>query len=566
MDATPITTLPDDPAMLKELLMQERAARAADIEQIKREAARDREIIKEEATNQIETMKQKHQAEVESLLRRFYGPKSERFDPRQLLMFGVVIDSMPLDEQAIEAESGEKLTTRRIQHKHGRAKLPESLPRIPIEHDLKAEEKLCPCCGLERCRIGQEVSEQLEYVPASFKVLQHIRFKYACKPCNQGCAKCDGKAQIEVAPKPVQPIEKGLPGPGLLAYVITGKLADHLPLYRLESIFARLDVHIARSTMCAWIAAAAMLVRPLADLMATRVRQSQVIHTDETRIPVKECDEAGRCKNGRMWTYIGDEANPYICYDYTPDRTRAGPTRWLDKYKGYLQADAYGGYDGIYAGGSIIEVACWAHARRKFFDAKDTDGKRSAEMLAMVGELYAVENQAKAKIAEVQKAMASATGTEATALSADQRYAIIRDLRQEFSVPILAKIKAWLDVNQKLVLPRSPMAQAIAYVLNQWEALNVYTTQGYLNIDNNAAERALKRIAIGRKNWLFAGHDEAAKSAAILTTLIASAQRHGVDPQAYLTGILARIPATPMSQLEQFLPERFRCAYSGSPR
>ncbi len=535
MDAT--DALPDDPAILKQLLAQrdeQLAQREAAIEQIKREAA-----------VALAALKQKHEAEMEAVFRRFYGPKSERFDPRQLLMFGIVIDSLPLDEQAIEAESGEKLTTRRIQHKHGRAKLPESLPRIPIEHDLKPQEKLCPCCGLERCRIGQEVSEQLEYVPASFKVLQHIRFKYACKPCNQGCHKCDGKAQIEVAPKPAQPIEKGLPGPGLLAYVITGKLGDHLPLYRLESIFARLDVHIARSTMCAWIQAAATLVRPLAQLMAARVRQSKVIHTDETRIPVQECDEAGRCKNGRMWTYIGDEANPFVVYDYTPDRTRAGPAAWLANFKGYLQADAYGVYDGIYAGGNIIEVACWAHARRKFFEAKDTDGKRSAEMLAMVRELYAVEDQAREKIAEL------------TNSTRDQADAIRCDLRQEFSVPILAKTKSWLDEQQKLVLPRSPMAQAITYVLNQWEALNVYTTQGCLNIDNNAAERALKRIAIGRKNWLFAGHDEAAKSAAILTTLIASAQRHGVDLQAYLTGVLARIPSMPVTQLGKLLPERW---------
>src|SRR5205807_2467389 len=196
---------------------------------------------------------------------------------------------------------------------------------------------------------------------------------------------------------------------GLLAYVITGKLADHLPLYRLERIFARLDVHIARSTLCAWMHAAAQLVKPLALMMATRVRLSKVIHTDETRIPVQECDEAGRCKNGRMWTYIGDEANPYICYDYTPDRTRAGPAAWLANFKGYLQADAYGGYDGIYAGGNIIEVACWAHARRKFFEAKDTDGRRSAEMLAMVRELYAVEDLAKERVAALLKERSEAT-------------------------------------------------------------------------------------------------------------------------------------------------------------
>ncbi len=543
MDAT--DTLPDDPAVLKQMIVQ----------------------IKREAADSIEALKQKHEAEMEAVFRRFYGPKSERFDPRQLLMFGIVIDALPLDEQAIEAESGEKLTTRRIQHKHGRAKLPESLPRIPIEHDLKPEEKLCPCCGLERCRIGKEINEQLEYVPASFKVYQHIRHKYACKPCGLGCEKCDGKAHIEIAFREADqngvlntpevlataaPIEKGLAGPGLLAYVITGKLADHLPLYRLESIFARSDVHIARSTMCAWIHAAAKLVKPLADLMAARVRQSKVIHTDETRIPVQENDEAGRCKNGRMWTYIGDEAHPYICYDYTPDRTRAGPAAWLANFKGYLQADAYGGYDGIYArgnGSEIIEVACWAHARRKFFDAKDTDGKRSAEMLAMIGELYAVEKQAKDRVAALLKEQPDAT--------ADRRHTLIRDLRQEFSVPILAKIKAWLGENQKLVLPRSPMAQAITYVLNQWEALNVYVTQGCLNIDNNAAERALKRIAIGRKNWLFAGHDEAAKSAAVLTTLIASAQRHSIDPQAYLRGVLARIATMPVTQLDKLLPDRW---------
>jgi transposase len=265
MDAA--DTLPDDPKLLKQLLAQGDAM----IEQIRQEAAA-----------AMEAERQRHQAEMEAMFRRFYGPKSERFDPAQLLLFGIVVDSLAVDERAVEAEAGEKLTTRRVQHKHGRAKLPESLPRIPIEHELTPEEKKCPCCGQERCRIGSEVSEQLEYVPASFKVLHHIRFKYACKSCeNKGHG-----PQIEIAVKPAQPIEKGLPGPGLLAYVITGKLADYLPLYRLESIFARLDVHIARSTLCAWIHAAAKLVKPLADLMAARVRQSKVIHTDETRLPV----------------------------------------------------------------------------------------------------------------------------------------------------------------------------------------------------------------------------------------------------------------------------------------
>ena len=395
MDATPITTLPDEPRILKQLLLRERLERAAAT------AARDQQIaqrdamieqIKRDAAATIEALKQKHEADLHALLRRFYGPHSERFDPRQLLLFGLVLESLPVDQAAVEGESGQPLKTRRIQHQHGRAKLPEALPRIPIEHDLKPAQKLCPCCGQERCRIGTEVTEQLEHFPASFKVLQHLRYKYACKPCSQGCPKCDAKAHIDLAEMPDQPIKKGLPGPGLLAYIITSKLGDHLPLYRLERIFARQDVHIARSTMCAWLLATGELVQPLVDLMASRVRQSKVIHTDDTRVPVlpdPDDEEQGRCKNGRIWTYIGDRDHRYTVYDYTPDRTRAGPSKWLGQFRGYLQADAYGGYDGIYATG-VKEVACWAHGRRHFFDAKDTDARRAAQMLSMVRELYAV--------------------------------------------------------------------------------------------------------------------------------------------------------------------------------
>jgi transposase len=314
--------------------------------------------------------------------------------------------------------------------------------------------------------------------------------------------------------------------------VITSKLGDHLPLYRLEDIFSRQGVDISRSTMCAWMLAAGELVKPLVELITTRVKQSKVVHTDDTRVPVQDRTVKGKCKSGRIWTYIGDESNRYIVYDYTPDRTRAGPQRFLADYKGYLQADAYGGYDGVYHKGQVIEVACWAHARRKFFDAKETDGRRAAQMLEMVRQLYAVEDQAKP-------------------LDDDAR----RQLRQQQSVPILQSIKRWLNEQLPLVLPRSPMAQAMQYTLNQWDALNRYLEQGFLNIDNNAAERALKRIAIGRKNWLFAGNDDAAANHARLYTLIASAQRHGLDPQAYLTSVLAKISPTPLSEVKQFLPD-----------
>jgi transposase len=548
-DVTSVLELPDDPVLLKRMIAQ----RDSVIDQIKREAA-----------ERLEAMQQRHKAEMNAILRRFYGPHSERFDPTQLLLFGLKIaEQMPVDENVVEAESGEKLKTRKIRHKHGRGKLPEHLPRIEVVHDLPDDQKKCPCCGEQRVCIGSEISEQLEFDPSSLKVLKHIRHKYACKPCGEGCHECDCKSHIEVATKPAQPIEKGLPGPGLLAYVITSKLGDHLPLYRLEKIFGRHGVGIARSTMCAWMLSASELVAPLVELITTRVKQSKVIHTDDTRVPVQDPAVKGKCRSGRIWTHIGDSANPYIAYDYTPDRTRAGPQRFLDDYKGYLQADAYGGYDGIYHKGNVIEVACWAHARRKFFDAKETDDRRAAQMLGMVAELYAVEDAAKEKIEQLLKQNAPSTSSirlsssksgQAKATRQEQEQ-IRLALRQERSKPILAKIKTWLDAESQLVLPRSPMAQAINYALNQWDALNRYTDQGYLNIDNNAAERALKRVALGRKNWLFAGHDDAGASHARLYTLIASAERHGVDPQAYLTSVLAKISDTQLSDLDQFLPD-----------
>jgi transposase len=497
-----IDELPNDVAALKQLIVEEREQRQAAIDAAVKAA-------------------------VAAILRRYYGPRSERFDPRQLLLFGQRVDELPLDEASVAEEAGERLTTRRIKNRdnHGRQQLPEHLGRIEIEHDL--DDMACPACGHERCRIGAEISEQLEYFPASFKVLKHIRHKY-------GCPKCDGDGynpNIATAAKPPQPIEKGLPGPSLLAYVAVSKLGDHLPLYRLERIFERQQVHVARSTMCAWMRCAGDLVKPLVELMTERVRASRVIHTDDTPVPIQS-PGAKQCRKGRIWCYLGDAANPYTVYDYTPSRSRDGPAKWLKGFEGYLQADAYGGYDGIFAGGNVIEVACWAHARRKFYDAQDSDDKRAAQMLALIGELYAFERDAK-------------DATDAVRLA----------LRRERSTPALVRIKDWLDAEGEAVLPRSPMATAITYARNQWTALTTYTTQGFLNIDNNASERALKRVALGRKNWLFAGHDAAAENYARLWGLIASAERHAVDPQRYLTSVLAKIGTTPSEELKQFLPD-----------
>lgn len=529
-----IEDLPNDVAALKQLIVERERRLLADHNALVLR-------IREEAARQLEVERERHAAElkaaVQALLRRYYGPRSESFDPRQLLLFGQRLEQLGLDEARLAAEAGDALATRRIKkrHEHGRSPLPEHLERIEIEHDL--DDKACPACGQERARIGAEVSEQLEYFPASFKVLQHIRHKYACAKCEH-----DGEhPQITTAAKPPQPIRGGLPGPSLLAYVVVSKLGDHLPLYRLENIFARQQVQVARSTMCGWMAAAGELVKPLVALLAERVKHSRAIHTDDTPVPIQSPGEK-QCRKGRIWCYLGDEANPYTVYDYTPRRTRDGPARWLAGYSGYLQADAYGGYDGIYHAHGVTEVACWAHARRKFYDAQDSDGQRASQMLALIGELYALEREVK-------------HADEATRLAA----------RQERSMPTLAQIRSWLDAEGEVVLPRSPMGLAITYAQNQWTALTTYTTQGFLAIDNNASERALKRVALGRKNWLFAGHDAAAANHARLWSLIASAERQGIDPQRYLTSVLAKIGQTPPGELGQFLPDVWKREDAADP-
>jgi transposase len=520
MDDAALLELPDDPTTLRGIILAERAHHAA--------------VLKEHGTligqrdESIQLLTQDNQLlrhRLAALLRSSYGPRAERFDPRQLLLFGLLV---PRIESLSPASTSRSKSANRS--KHGRQKLPEHLPRLPIEHDLDASEKACPCCGEQRQRIGQEKNEQLEHLPSNFVVLEHIRHKYACKHCNYGhCHKCDGQAHIDLAAKPQQPIDKGMAGPGLLAYVVTSKMADHLPLYRLEQIFARQQVNISRSTLCGWIAAAARVALPLYKLLCDRVRQSDVMHTDDTTVPVQH---EGHCRQGRLWTYLGDQQHPYIVYDYTPTRSGQGPLAWLGKWQGFLQADAYAGYDKLYARGDVTEVACWAHTRRKYFDAQESDPARSLWMLEMIRRLYAVEKEA-----------------------ADRDAPTRLLLRQSQSTPILEQIRLWLIEQQPQVLPRSPIAGAIGYTLNQWAALVIYTTDARLSVDNNVAERALRRVAIGRKNWMFAGHDESAMGHAILWSLIASAQRHEIDVQLYLRSVLAHLPALPPEELQNDLPD-----------
>lgn len=502
------------------------------------------ELLRAEREQFLEQLQQKNreidglQHQLQQMLRRLFGRSAEKIDPKQMLLFETLLNQLAPATPVAEALPESAPASRPATNGHGRRRLPSDLPRQKVIHDLPEEQKPCPCCGAMRHVIGQEVSEQLDYVPAKLAVIEHVRLKYACRACEEKAA--EGGPQIITAEKPLSPIEKGLAAPGLLSYVMVSKYSDHLPLHRLEHILARHGIQIARSTMCDWAAQCAALLRPLYHRMVEEVLQSKVIHTDDTPVDVLD-RERNQTRTGRFWVYLGDKSHSYTVFTYTPSRSRDGPQQFLRKWSGYLQADAFGGYDGIYAGeagGQVTEVACWAHVRRKFYEARNSDAATSTQALAYIRLLYDVENEAKE-------------------LFAPQR----QHLRQEKSVPRLDQFKAWLESQQAHrggpVLPKSPMGQAITYAFNQWDALRVYTTDGDLAIDNNAAENALRRVALGRKNWLFCGSDNGGATAAVLFSFIATCQRHRVDPFAYLRDVLTRIAATPVNQLDGFLSDRW---------
>ena len=384
-------------------------------------------------------LNEKLQHQLELLLRRLDGKKSEKLDPDQLWLFAREILEATGSQTTPEPESTTPEPARPPLKGHGRKPLPASLPRQPVVHDVPPGERPCPDCGEIRRCIGEEVREQLEYVPASLVVLQHIRPKYACQSC---------RANIVIAQRLPEPIERGLPGPGLPAQVAVIKYADHLPLYRQEGISRRSGVEPSRSTMCDWMAAAAGLLNPIAKAMLGRVLLSRVVRTDDTPVPVQDHDGQG-IKTGRLWVHIGDENNHFIVYDHTPDRGRDGPERIFRGFEGYLQADAYAGYDGLFQDGKIVEVGCWMHARRKSHDARTGDPMRSHLMLAWVVGLYDVEEDAK-KVRKKHPEWDDATW-----------HAYRHDLRSRRSRSILETIRTWLESERLEVLPKSPINEAI---------------------------------------------------------------------------------------------------------
>jgi transposase len=475
-----------------------------------------------------------------SLLREFLeaqrNRKSERLSKEQLALFEAAwqargaeppeaADEDDDDLDSAAGGAGQEPDARPDKKRGGRQALARHLRRERIVHDLAESEKHCKDCGQHLRLIAEESSERYEYIPASMKVIEDVCLKYAC-----ACT-------VKAARKPPQPIQKSTAGASLLAQVIVAKWADHQPLHRQEKMFARHGVEISRKTMGGWMAQCAHLLDPLYQAMKKELFGSKVIGTDDTSVKVLD-RKLSFARIGRIWPYVGDARHPVIVYDYTPTRSRAGPAKFLEGYRGYLQADAYSVYDAFFKGArGMIEVGCWMHARRYVFKALESDEARMGPLLHLIARVYAVEERAKA-----------------LALSGEQR----RALRQRVSARLMGKLHQYLLEMRPEVLPKSPSGAAVRYALNQWEALTRFLEDGDLEIDNGATERANRDIALGRGNWTFFGSDNGGKTAAVLRSFIASCKRCGVEPFAWFRDVLSRTPAHPITRVSELLPHNWK--------
>jgi len=460
------------------------------------------------------------------LKRQLFGKKSEKLDPAQRLLFENLYDQVKAKIDQQKPSKAPTVKKRKNANHHGRNALPQDLPREVIEIEPPDEEKICPVCHKEKQRIGSEETEKLEYVPASFYVKKYVRHKFACKAC---------ESHVSIGELPPMAIDKGIPGEGLLAHIITSKYGDHLPLNRLEGILQRHGVEITVSTMCDWVGKSADLLAPLVKRMRSRILQSPLINTDDTPIPIKSKKRRGSTYNGYLWVYIDQDGD--VVFDFTPTRSREGPVKFLGKFSGYVQADAFSGYDEFFRIAEAIEVGCHSHARRKFDYALDTDPVRAARLLVLWGKLYDIERQAK------EEHFSSAQVLEA---------------RQKQAKPILAEIKSVLNEYKDQVRPKSPMGKAIRYSLNQWEALNRYVDDPMLEIDNNLSERTLRMVVIGRKNYMFAGSEAGAWRAAVIYSLVASCKLNDIDPFKYFRDVLARVSTHPADRIDELLPSEWK--------
>jgi len=533
MDRTP---LPDLDSLDREALLD--LIRAHEQQQASLIAAYDEEIRRLEA--ELDAQRQALSEQAEEL-----DSRSERIEHLKLMvekfrhmMFGRKSEKLVLKLEQMEFELEEDETTqaeaealderlspaKEAKPRPERKPLPEHLKREEVIH--KPDTDCCPDCGGGLRHFGDDVSEQLEYVPESFKVIRHMRPKFTCTDCDR----------IIEAPAPSRPIERGLAAPSLLAHVIVSKYADHLPLFRQSEIYARQGVEISRSTMAGWVGAASDLLGPLVDAIGKHVFAGRKLHADDTPMPVLAPGN-GKTKTGRLWTYVrddrpaGEQAPPAVWFAYSEDRRGEHPRQHLKNFTGALQADAYAGFHHLY-GNHIYEAACWAHARRKFHDIHLAHASpTTTDALARIGALYAVEDEIRGKPVDVRLSV-----------------------RQSRARPLLDELRKWMEKALRSLSSKSETAAAIRYALSRWRALTRYTDDGLLEIDNSAAERALRAVALGRKNFLFAGSDHGGERAAAMYTLIGSAKLNGIDPELYLRTVLARIADHPISRIQDLLP------------
>lgn len=461
------------------------------------------------------------------LKRQLFGQKSEKLNPAQRMLFEDLYKELQAKaEEQTPKTPGERRKAKVNANHQGRRPLPPELDREVIEIEPDEDEKVCSDYNSPKQRIGEEVTEKLDYVPACFTVKRYVRGKYACKQC---------QGNVSIGSLPPMAIDKGIPAEGLLAHIITSKYADHLPLNRLEGILQRCGVDITVSTMCDWVGHCADLLEPLVKRMRQQLLQSPKINTDDTPVPVKSKNRKGSTYNGYLWVYIDDSGN--AVFDFTPNRSREGPLNFLGDYGGSVQADAYSGYDEFFRTSDAMEVGCHAHARRKFDYAMDSDPVRASQMLALWKSLYAIEKRAK-----------------------EQNYSEsqLLHIRQAEAKPILDQIHGNLMAWKDQVLPKSPTGKAITYALNQWQALMRYVDNPILEIDNNLAERTLRMVAVGRKNWMFAGSEAGAERAAIIYSLVASCKLNGLDPFTYFRDVLEKVTTWPASKIDDLLPSNWK--------
>jgi transposase len=508
----------------------------AELAALRAEVAHLRRVNQEllDTVGELRATVERQQAHIDRLVRMTFGRKSER-----VVTGPTLFDDIPDPDQASPTADAPATPTTPPESAspkrrgHGRRPRPADLPRERVEIDLTEAEKACPCCHKTRIRIGADVSERLDYRPASLFIRQIVRPTYVCRSCERA----GDDPQVVQRPLSPEPIPRGTAAAGLLAHVIVSKYCDHLPLYRQVTILARLGWNVTRSTLCDQLIACASVLEPLYRLMCDRVRLSASLHTDDTSVPLL----APR-RTAHAWAYVGDTANPYTVFDLSVGRSRDAPTAFLKGYTGFVHADGYAGYNPVYDGGAR-HVGCWAHARRYFFDARLSDPERSHGALARIRSLYAVEREAKDK---------KLTGAELAAY------------RQQHASPVLNAFGHWLAEQRPRVLPKSAIGEALTYATNQWPTLGVYLTDGRLTIDNAAAEQAIRPLAIGRKNWLHVAGDGGLKTASVLLSTCASIKRQGINPWVYLKHVLTELPTRPLSaDLTELLPDAWARSLAG---